>query len=94
MDQQTIKQKIYSDISALLQEGSKEVTDEMPLIGSGSLLDSMKIVELCINLEDLASNLGFEFDWTSDTAMSKSRSMFKTAGTLASEFLRQMEEKK
>jgi hypothetical protein len=45
-------------------------------------------------LEDKASDLGFEFDWTSDAAMSKSRSMFRTAGALAAEFLSQMESKK
>ena len=52
-------------------------------------LDSMKLVELCLTLEDKASDIGFEFDWTSDTAMSKSRSMFRTAGTLIEEFINQ-----
>ena len=38
--------------------------------------------------------MGFEFDWTSDAAMSRSRSMFRTAGSLAAEFFSQMEAKK
>jgi hypothetical protein len=50
----------------------------------------MKLVELCILLEDMAAELGFEFDWTSDAAMSRSRSMFQTAGSLADEFIEQM----
>jgi hypothetical protein len=54
----------------------------------------MKLVELCLELEDKATELGFEFDWTSDSAMSKSRSMFRTAGSLAAEFIHQMETKK
>ena len=34
--------------------GKFDVNKNMPLIGSGSLLDSMKLVELCIELEDIA----------------------------------------
>ena len=52
----------------------------------------MKLVELCLSLEDIAEDLGFEFDWTSEKAMSNSRSMFKDAGSLAKEFLRQWKE--
>ncbi|MBS0201243.1 MAG: acyl carrier protein [Proteobacteria bacterium] len=60
------------------------------LLGDGSVLDSMKLVELCLLLEDKASQLGFQFDWTSDSAMSRSRSMFRTVGSLADEFESQM----
>ncbi len=67
------------------------VTENMYLIGSNSLLDSMKLVEVCIKLEDLAEEHGFEFDWTSDSAMSKSRSMFRSVKALAEEFSNQSE---
>ena len=53
----------------------------------------LKLVELCLLLEDKAAEYGFEFDWTSDAAMSKSRGMFRTAGALAAEFILQMEAK-
>jgi hypothetical protein len=53
----------------------------------------MKLVELCLALEDFAEEKGFEFDWTSDQAMSRSRSMFRTAGSLAIEFKDQMDAK-
>ena len=52
-------------------EVKEEITEEMQLIGGDSLLDSMKLVEVCLALEDLADEHGFEFDWTSDAAMSK-----------------------
>jgi hypothetical protein len=54
----------------------------------------LTLVELCLSLEDIAAELGFDFDWTSESAMSKSRSMFRTAGALANEFLSQMANKK
>lgn len=89
-----LKKDLYQIIFDLLENKSIVVTEDLPLIGGGSVLDSMKLVELCLALEDKAADLGFEFDWTSDAAMSKSRSMFRTAGALAAEFLSQMESKK
>lgn len=86
-----IKQVIYSLISQLFEDKSLLITDDLPLIGGESVLDSMRLVELCLTLEDKASELGFEFDWTSEAAMSRSRSMFRTAGSLANEFVGQME---
>ena len=89
-----VKSEVFLYILQLLEKKTLIVTDDMPLIGGESLLDSMKLVELCLALEDKANDMGFEFDWTSDTAMSRSRSMFRTAGSLAEEFIKQMEAKK
>ena len=72
-------------------EDSIQVTEEMQLIGGESLLDSMGLVGVCLELEDLADEYGFEFDWTSEAAMSKSRSMFRNVSALAEEFASQSE---
>jgi acyl carrier protein len=90
----SVKEEVFNAIKALLEDESQRVTDDTVLIGGEGLLDSMKLVELCLALEDKAMDLGFEFDWTSDAAMSKSRSMFRTAGSLVNEFMKQMEIKK
>tara|TARA_B110000977_G_scaffold197561_1_gene280405 strand:- start:41468 stop:41752 length:285 start_codon:yes stop_codon:yes gene_type:complete len=92
-DINTIKSKVLLIIAAHVADKSIKIIDETPLVG-GELLDSMKLVELCLALEDKASEFDFEFDWTSATAMSKSRGMFRTAGTLVSEFVNQMKAKK
>jgi len=89
-----VKLLVFTLVSQLLDDKALQVTEDMPLIGGESVLDSMKLVELCLALEDKAADMGFEFDWTSDAAMSRSRSMFRTAGSLASEFISQMEAKK
>jgi acyl carrier protein len=91
---QEIQQKIFGLIKSLSEHKSIAVDDNTALIGDNSVLDSMTLVELCVTLEDFAGEKGFEFDWTSDVAMSKSRSMFRTAGSLVNEFLKQMNEKK
>ena len=72
-------------------EVNVEITEDMQLIGGESLLDSMKLVEVCLALEDLADEHGFEFDWTSEAAMSKSRGMFRNVAALAEEFAKQSE---
>ena len=81
---------VTSAISEVL-EGKVEISRDMQLIGEEPLLDSMKLVEVCLFLEDVADDNGFEFDWTSEAAMSKSRSMFRSVSSLAEEFLDQSE---
>ena len=82
------KEIVISVINDAL-DGKVEISEEMQLIGGDSLLDSMKLVEVCLALEDLADEHGFEFDWTSEAAMSKSRSMFRSVAALAQEFQNQ-----
>lgn len=86
----TVKSEVFNEIKKLFENDILTVTDDTPLLGGDSALDSMKLVELCLALEDKAASMGFEFDWTSDAAMSRSRSMFRTAGSLTTEFISQM----
>ena len=90
-----INREVSLSILAILKEKDDYdeniiVDNDSPLIGGNSLIDSMDLVTLCIVLEDKALELDFEFDWTSDSALSKSKSIFRTAGSLASEFFNQM----
>jgi len=89
-----IRRTVFQIILDGIEDKTIQVTEDTPLIGDGSVLDSMKLVELCLTLEDFAEEKGFEFDWTSDQAMSRSRSMFRTIGSLASEFTNQMDGEK
>ena len=89
-----IRRAVFQIILDGIEDKTIQVNDNTPLIGDGSVLDSMKLVELCLTLEDFAEEKGFEFDWTSDQAMSRSRSMFRTVGSLASEFTNQMDAEK
>ena len=88
MQQDMASQIVCDKISAVLNNG-QEVDSQMRLIGSEASIDSMKLVEICLALEDAADELGFEFDWTSENAMSRSRSIFRTVESLASEFASQ-----
>lgn len=84
-----VKAQIFQIIAEIVGNDQIEINDDTPLLGDGSVMDSMKVVTLCIALEDLAADLDFDFDWTSDAAMSRSRSMFRSAGALVAEFQNQ-----
>ena len=67
IEQSKIQKEIIEIIRLLLAQDDKntEIYIDTPLLGGDSDLDSMKLVELCLELEDKASEMGFEFDWTS-----------------------------
>ena len=90
MNIEQAKEIVVSAINDALGDKAN-ISEEMKLIGGESLLDSMKLVEVCLALEDLADEHNFEFNWTSDAAMSKSRSMFRSVAALAEEFASQSE---
>lgn len=85
----TIQEKISQLVLSLANQENLNIGPDTPLIGDGAVLDSMRLVELCLLLEDLASELGFTFDWTSESAMSRTRSMFRTLDALVQEFVSQ-----
>jgi len=81
--------KIIIDVINDLTDKDFNATEEMNLIGDNTFIDSMKLVEICIALEDAADDHGFVFDWTSGSTLSKSHSMFRNIRSLAEEFVNQ-----
>ena len=60
------------------------VTADTALIGPTAVIKSRVLVEVLLELEEYAEDvLDKEFDWTSDSAMSQSKSIFRTVGSLA-----------
>ena len=90
MNPEQAKEIVIKTINEAL-DGKAIAHENMQLVGGNSLLDSMTLVEVCLALEDIADEHGFEFDWTSEAAMSKSRGMFRSVATLVEEFTNQSE---
>jgi acyl carrier protein len=84
-----MKQQLIDIIRDVLDDPEAELSETSSLVGEGSVLDSMALVQVCLRLEDAADEAGFAFDWTSESALSRSRSVFRTVTTLADEFDRQ-----
>ena len=81
--------KTVREVIRKILDSSEKINDKTELIGGNSPVDSMQLVEICLALEDIADEKGFEFDWTSETTMSKSKSIFKNIESLSKEFLNQ-----
>jgi acyl carrier protein len=83
-------EKIVKIIELIRIDKAAPLSQDTHLIGSDRILDSLLLVELCLKLEDLASELNFNFDWTSTEAMSRSASMFRDIKSLVTEFENQL----
>ncbi len=94
MDKSEIVSDIINMVVELLDDNTVVVSESSALVGSNGIIDSLNLVELCVKLEDKASDLGFEFEWTSELAMSKSRGVFRSIENLGGEFYQQMLDKK
>jgi acyl carrier protein len=88
-----VNEIVIRELRPLLKDQSILVNESTNLIGSDGVIDSLGLVELCLRLEDAASDEGFEFDWTSEQAMSRNTSIFRTVGSLSEEFGRQKSDK-
>lgn len=88
-DLELVVARFNEALSSYFDVLDKVLTTDSDLIGGSNPIDSVELVELCIRLEDLADDLGFQFDWTSENAMSRSRGVFQSVSTLRDEFARQ-----
>ena len=60
------------------------ISADSSLVGENAIISSRELVEVLLAIEEYAEDeLGVEFDWTSDSAMSERRSMFRTPASLA-----------
>ena len=91
---ENIKKEIFKKIKITSESKTLKVNENTKLIGNQAVLDSNSLVLLCVDLEGYAMKLNFEFDWTSDKAMSKTFSIFRTAKSLTEEFIKQKNKSK
>ena len=65
------------------QDNYSNVTTDTVLFGDNSVLDSMGLVNIVIDLESIFLDKGYEISLTSDVAMSRRQSPFRNIATLA-----------
>lgn len=81
----SLKDEIYSVIRDVIPDKSIVLSDETPLLGKESPLDSMAFIDLCLVLQDIAKANGFEFDWSGKT-MEENAELFSSISSLVNEF--------
>ena len=91
-DLKKVEERVFKEIQNVSEDKKSIINKTTLLIGAESTIDSVDLVEMCLELEDFAVELGFEFDWTSEKAMSATNSIFKDPASLSKEFIRQWKE--
>jgi len=75
---------LLQEVSAISGTAVSSLSESTPLIGGKTVLNSRGLVELLVALEEFSEEkLHVHFDWTSDSAMSANRSVYRTVGSLA-----------
>lgn len=84
MDIGEIRERVRQSVSEFGGIPIETVDGGTQLVGQSRCLKSRTLVEVLLDLEDFAEkSLGVTFDWTSDAALSPSRSPFRSVDSLA-----------
>ena len=78
--------QVIEFLKEIIDEQDVDFSEDTPLVGGSSSVDSMSLVQLCLKLEEVALSQGFSFDWTSEKAMSSMNSTFRTPASISDEF--------
>ncbi|HUQ18269.1 MAG TPA: hypothetical protein VM099_01540 [Gemmatimonadaceae bacterium] len=75
---------IREEVANLTGATRDSITPETILVGQNRVVDSADLVVLLLAVEDFAKEqLGVQWDWTSDSAMSEARSVLRSVGSLS-----------
>ena len=92
------KEKIIANLTIVLdeyfesQEIDEHANENTVLFGKDSILDSMGLVNIIIDIESRFLDEDIEISLTSEKAMSRRNSPFRTVSTLADYIVEQIEE--
>lgn len=82
--------RIVKDYFEIIEQNI-EVNDETCLFGVNAVLDSMGLVNVIVDIESIFLDDGIEITLTSEKAMSRRNSPFRTIETLAEFIIEQIE---
>lgn len=95
MTAENIKNIVINSIKEYCENNEiqvKELTKDTPLIGRDSILDSMGLVNVIVDIETAFLDEDVEISLTSEAAMSSRISPFRSIGSLCSFIERQIQE--
>jgi len=83
VDKVDVLNKVKIAIGSAMETSVEQFDESTVLIGPEAALCSRQLVEVLLELEEFSEEeLDVEFDWTSDSALSMTRSIMRTIGTL------------
>ena len=83
MNKKQVSAHIFQILSEVADMNVDDIKETSQLIGQSAIIKSRELIEFLVAVEEYADEqLDVEFDWTSDSAMSEMRSIFRTVGSL------------
>jgi acyl carrier protein len=84
-----VNSRIIDNLLKIFPHLERSNIPDITLIGPQGLLDSLRLVELALGLEDYAYELGFDFIWSNDKIFSTVDSIFMNLESIVNEFYSQ-----
>lgn len=79
-----VERFIINELAAITGASVETINADTVLIGQNRVVDSADLVVLLLAVEEFAQErLSFDWNWTSDSAMSEARSVLRNVGSLA-----------
>ena len=79
-----IEQFIIKQLCDICKEPENSFSVDTQLVGEHRSIKSVELVELLLKIEEyVEENFNNEFNWSDNSAMSETRSVLRTVGTLA-----------
>lgn len=89
MEKAEVNSRIIDNVLKIFPHLERGNIPDITLIGPQGLLDSLRLVELALGLEDYAHELGFNFIWSNDKIFSAVDSIFMNLESIVNEFYSQ-----
>jgi acyl carrier protein len=79
-----IEKFIRDELAAITGSDAADINADTVLIGQNRVVDSADLVVLLLAVEEFAQDrLSFDWNWTSDSAMSEARSVLRSVASLS-----------
>ena len=79
-----IEKFIVKQLSNICKEPQNSFSAKTQLVGENRSIKSVQLVELLLKMEEyVEENFNSEFNWADNSAMSETRSVLRTVGSLA-----------
>ena len=79
-----IEKFILNQLSLICKESEKSFSADTQLVGENRSIKSIQLVELLLKMEEyVEEKFNSEFNWEDNSAMSETRSVLRTVGSLA-----------
>ena len=84
-----IEKLIVKQLSLICKEPQSNFSINTQLVGENRSIKSVQLVELLLKMEEyVEENFDSEFNWSDNSAMSETRSVLRTVGSLAEHIIK------